>query len=86
MKRGLVALGQMSQTKGRWRKELWEIQARWENGDMGEGDRWENKKGVSGKGTPRTMGQDIGVLRDSGRMVGADEKGVVRIQWDKGEM
>lgn len=27
-----------------------------------------------------------GVLRDSGRMMGAEEKGVVRIQWDKGEM
>lgn len=24
-----------------------------------------------------------GVLRDSGRMMGAEEKGVVRIQWDK---
>lgn len=55
-----MALGQMSQTKGRWRKELWEIQARWENGAMAEGDRWESKKGVRGKGTPRMMGQDIG--------------------------
>lgn len=38
----------MSQTKGQWEKKLWEIQARWENGEVGEQDRWESKNRVRG--------------------------------------
>lgn len=80
-----MAPGQMSQTKG-----LWEIQARWENGEMGEQDRWESKKRVRGKGALRVMSKDMGdgkgVLCDSGKIMGAEWKGVVGIQWDMDEM
>lgn len=42
--------GQISQTKGLWGKELWEIQVRWENGRWGKeiGGRAGRGSGVRG--------------------------------------